>query len=147
MRIKNSPCKDLMQPCRRSSLYDVAFFFHCTISVLATLTSLCKTFSQLCTVRHVFYLSLMYNSWRVVWHYRSFDQCLSRSIRANWHSRGVHLRFLKNKTSWTRHLKIFTVYSRNSCCESRLHGFGNCPRNLVWNLWLDFSVGHKFRTT
>jgi hypothetical protein len=60
-------------------------------------------------VRHVFYLSPMYTSWRVVWHYRSFDQCWSWSVRANWHSRGVHFRFLKNKTSWTRHLKFFTV--------------------------------------
>ncbi len=60
-------------------------------------------------VRHVFYLSPMYTPWRVVWHYRSFDQCWSRSVQANWHSRGVHLRFLKNKTSWTRHFKFFTV--------------------------------------
>jgi hypothetical protein len=60
-------------------------------------------------VRHVFYLSPMYTSWRAVWHYRPFDQCWSWSVWANWHSGGVHLWFLKSKTSWTRHLKFFTV--------------------------------------
>jgi hypothetical protein len=123
------------------------FFFHCTISVLGALSSLCRTFTQLCIVRHVFYLSLMYTSWRAVWHYRPFDQCWSRSVRANWHSGGVHLRFLKNKTLWTHHFKIFTVYSRNSCSDSRPHGFNDCPRNLVQNMWLDSSIGHKFGIT
>ncbi len=60
-------------------------------------------------VRHVLYLSSMYTSRQAVWHYRSFDECGSRSVRGNWHSGGVHLRFLKNKTSWTLHLKFFTV--------------------------------------
>ncbi len=44
-------------------------------------------------VRHVLYLSPMYTSRRAVWHYRPFDQCWSRSVRANWHSGGVHLQF------------------------------------------------------
>jgi hypothetical protein len=66
-------------------------------------------------VRHVFYLSSMYTSWRVVWHYKLFDQCWSRSVWANWHSGGVHLRFLKNKTSWTCHLKFFTICMISLC--------------------------------
>jgi hypothetical protein len=68
----------------------------------------------------------MYTSWPAIWQYRPFDQCWSGSVRANWrglygitdrswsvraneHSRGVHLRFLKNRTSWTRNLKFLTV--------------------------------------
>ncbi len=45
----NSPCKDLMQ-LSSSSFFDVAFSFHCTISVFSVLSSLCRTFNQFCNV-------------------------------------------------------------------------------------------------
>jgi hypothetical protein len=98
--------------------------------------------TSLCKVWHVFYLSPMYTSWPAVWHYRPFDQCWSRSVRANWRGlygitdssisvdRGLygpisileeHLRFLKNRTSWTRHLKFLTVCMISLCiCQPRV---------------------------
>ncbi len=64
----------------------------------------------LCRVVDVFYLLSVDTSWRAIWHYRPLDRCRSRSVRADWHSRGVHLPF------WKKYLAgVFLHFHQSSC--------------------------------